>query len=166
MSKRLTLGDYNNTLLNGEYVDTKAFRMKDVTVVNEFTCSVVRWVGPQKNVRYWYQLENGYAVGMNENPSRGITFPVVKIQDGMIPQLAYVFIHSYKSDGDLFATTHIKGVFLDKNQAMREIEMYADLKPDHQFDDHKLFDPFVIAQLSRYREDGYALFWVERRVIS
>ena len=39
-----------------------------------------RWIGKHKYVHNWVELANGYAVGMNENPSRGLTFPVVKLR--------------------------------------------------------------------------------------
>lgn len=38
------------------------------------------WPGPHRNVIYWWELENGYAVGWNENPSRGWSFPVIKLK--------------------------------------------------------------------------------------
>jgi len=34
----------------------------------------------EKYVYTWWELENGYAVGWNENPSRGWSFPVVKLK--------------------------------------------------------------------------------------
>jgi hypothetical protein len=39
------------------------------------------WPGPQKNVHCWWELENGYAVGWNENPSRGSSFPVIRMNE-------------------------------------------------------------------------------------
>lgn len=41
------------------------------------TPSYTPWPGPQKNVNAWYELANGKSIGVNENPARGITFPVV-----------------------------------------------------------------------------------------
>lgn len=38
------------------------------------------WPGPSKNVMYWVELKNGYAIGMNENPSLGLSFPVIKLR--------------------------------------------------------------------------------------
>lgn len=35
------------------------------------------WPGKEKNVRVWWILANNYAVGWNENPNRGWSFPVM-----------------------------------------------------------------------------------------
>lgn len=61
----------------GEFSDTKAFKFADCLVVAEHEHG---WIGPQKNVHVWYELDNGYAVGWNESPSVGWSFPVVKIK--------------------------------------------------------------------------------------
>jgi len=42
---------------------------------------VRRWPGKQKHVTEWYELEGGYAVGWNENPALGWTFPVIKLKN-------------------------------------------------------------------------------------
>jgi hypothetical protein len=34
-----------------------------------------------KYVYTWWELENGYAVGWNENPSRGWSFPIMRIKE-------------------------------------------------------------------------------------
>lgn len=39
------------------------------------------WPGKHKFVWSWYVLNNGHAVGWNENPSRGWTFPVIKYSE-------------------------------------------------------------------------------------
>ena len=67
-----------------EYDDTKAYRMKDVLVLVEHCRfhdqdEYKRWPGKHKNVHGWVELENGYAVGHNENPARGWSFPVIKL---------------------------------------------------------------------------------------
>jgi hypothetical protein len=36
--------------------------------------------GPQMNVHCWWELENGKAVGWNENPATGWSFPVVSMK--------------------------------------------------------------------------------------
>jgi hypothetical protein len=65
---------------------TRAYKMRDVLVVNEH-CSMIdqneyqSWPGTHKNVYYWVELENGNAVGWNENPARGWSFPVVKMKE-------------------------------------------------------------------------------------
>jgi len=69
-----------------EYDDTKAYKMKDVEVVEQH-CGLwdqddyMPWPGKHKNVHFWVELENGYAVGFNENPARGWSFPVMRIKD-------------------------------------------------------------------------------------
>ena len=67
----------------GSYDDTIAFKMADIIVMIEHCAfweqdEYIPWPGKQKNVYFWAELENGYAVGWNENPSRGWSFPVMK----------------------------------------------------------------------------------------
>lgn len=64
----------------GSYNDDKAYKFKDVIVTKKHDGTVDRWIGTHKNVYVWYELKNGYAVGWNESPSRGWSFPVVKIK--------------------------------------------------------------------------------------
>jgi len=65
-----------------EFTDTIAYKFKDVIVVREHRVwrGAKPWIGIHKNVNYWVELQNGYAVGMNENPSHGLSFPVVKMK--------------------------------------------------------------------------------------
>lgn len=51
----------------------------DVEVVAEHESRKTRWPGPHKNVHAWYELRNGKAVGWNESPSHGWSFPVIKM---------------------------------------------------------------------------------------
>jgi len=71
-------------LVTCEYDDTRAYKMKDIKVVAEhgdpMDDDMVGWIGTHKHVFYWVELENGYAVGWNENPARGWSFPVVKMK--------------------------------------------------------------------------------------
>lgn len=78
-------------LLGVEYRDEKAYKFRDIKVIKEHSGIGVRkakiidiryksWIGIHKNIHNWVELENGYAVGMNENPSRGLSFPVVRIK--------------------------------------------------------------------------------------
>jgi len=39
------------------------------------------WPGSQKDVHCWWELENGKAVGWNENPSKGWSFPVITLHN-------------------------------------------------------------------------------------
>lgn len=61
--------------------NTRAYRYRDVEVVSEhgYGRDMKPWPGNEKNVMSWVLLANGYAVGWNENPSRGWSFPVVKV---------------------------------------------------------------------------------------
>lgn len=70
------------------YDDVPAYRHRDVEVVMEWHgaahepeegVKAKRWPGPHKHVFVWYELENGYAVGWNENPGRGWSFPLIKL---------------------------------------------------------------------------------------
>lgn len=64
--------------------DTQAYRYRDVEVVSEhgYGEDGLAWPGTHKNVTNWCVLANGYAVGWNENPSRGWSFPVMKVNVG------------------------------------------------------------------------------------
>ena len=56
---------------------------KDKIVVKEFSCGRIwsSWqeFGTHKHVLNWVILENGYAVGFNENPSIGWSWPIKKL---------------------------------------------------------------------------------------
>ena len=87
MEKVRTLKDVMpKDLTDSEYDKTRAYKMKDVLVVKEH-CSIIDqeeykfWPGTHKNVYSWVILENGYAVGWNENPSMGWSFPVIKMKE-------------------------------------------------------------------------------------
>lgn len=62
-----------------EYVDARARKLAAVEVKVEHGEFSKRWPGREKHVGYWVELENGYAVGFNENPGRGWSFPVCKV---------------------------------------------------------------------------------------
>ena len=60
----------------------RAYRFAEIEVTEQHgfgTDSRKPWPGPQRNVHYWVQLANGKAVGWNENPARGWSFPVVSV---------------------------------------------------------------------------------------
>lgn len=64
-----------------EFDTTRAYKMKDVEVLSKHGHPWghgERWIGKEKNVFHWVKLVNGYAVGFNENPARGWSFPVKK----------------------------------------------------------------------------------------
>lgn len=67
--------------LRGEYENTRAYKLRDKLVQRCVDGNVESWPGPQKNVFWWYILEDGVTcVGFNENPSRGWSFPVYKLK--------------------------------------------------------------------------------------
>jgi hypothetical protein len=72
----------------GEFDDTKAAKYLDVDVVEQYGLSIVKgeiqrkdkpWPGKHRYVWNWVILANGYAVGWNENPNKGWSFPVIRI---------------------------------------------------------------------------------------
>ncbi|HSO05853.1 MAG TPA: hypothetical protein VLW45_01325 [Pelomicrobium sp.] len=38
------------------------------------------WPGPERHVKTWYILENFKAVGVDEDPERGVSFPVADLE--------------------------------------------------------------------------------------
>lgn len=58
-----------------EFTDSKFIQFLDIKVLEEVDGCVVPWVGTHKNVMNWWKLENGYAVGWNESPVHGWSFP-------------------------------------------------------------------------------------------
>ncbi len=53
----------------------------DAEILQEFDARETPWPGPHKNVTYWAIIEkNGkeWAIGLNENPSRGISLPIIR----------------------------------------------------------------------------------------
>lgn len=62
------------------YTDTQAYKFRDVEVISEHYSDVKRWLGVHKHVMFWVILKNGKAVGWNENPGRGWSFPVISIK--------------------------------------------------------------------------------------
>lgn len=70
--------------LGGEYLDTPAFAMRDTRVLARVDGCEVPWPGSHRNVNVWWLLEGGHAVGFNENPSRGWSFPVVRLDEGKV----------------------------------------------------------------------------------
>lgn len=76
MSAR-TLGQCMPEILNGCYDRSPAFKQRHALVKAEHLEDMQRWPGPHKNVHYWVELDSGKAVGWNENPATGWTFPVI-----------------------------------------------------------------------------------------
>ena len=78
--KLKTLEEWAPKEFGYEFTDTRAFKFRNVRVIKEHDGTVDAWIGTHKYVYNWVELENGYAVGWNENPSRGWAFLVVKIK--------------------------------------------------------------------------------------
>ncbi len=66
-----------------DYTEDRFFKYLDQKVVQEYGLGGGEqwksWPGTHKNVLNWCVLENGFAVGWNENPSTGWSFPVVRV---------------------------------------------------------------------------------------
>lgn len=78
------LRDYFPREIAEYYAGTWREKFLDREIVKEYSMcaadwetSYVRWPGPQKNVYYWVVLASGHAVGHNENPATGWSFPIV-----------------------------------------------------------------------------------------
>jgi len=68
--------------LSCEHENPRAFSFHNVRVIIEHHISNkdwTPWTGPHKNVSLWVELENGFAVGFNENPASW-SFPVRKLK--------------------------------------------------------------------------------------
>lgn len=76
-------------LKDGSWDDMPVAKHFNVEVVKQYkdrpsnmlTGEVRAWPGKQKNVSVWVELANGKAVGFNENPSTGWTFPVINLKN-------------------------------------------------------------------------------------
>lgn len=62
--------------MSGEYVNTPARQFADCKVLAKHETHVTSWPGKHRHVSFWCVLEGGVAVGFNENPSHGWSFPV------------------------------------------------------------------------------------------
>lgn len=62
------------------YTDIPAFKWADIEVIAEYdgTEPGQHWPGKERNVYCWVALKNGRAVGWNENPGRGWSFPLIR----------------------------------------------------------------------------------------
>lgn len=61
------------------YENSASRKFANVRVVSEHMSFDRRWEGPLKNVHSWVLLENGIAVGWNENPATGWSFPCFRL---------------------------------------------------------------------------------------
>jgi hypothetical protein len=63
-----------------EFFDCPATKYLGGYIVEEHDGRINPWPGKHKNVLNWVVLECGHAVGFNENPATGWSFPVIKIK--------------------------------------------------------------------------------------
>lgn len=64
-----------------EFFDAPAFRFAEEAVAKIYRRGDPDWrpwPDRHRNVNLWVVLDNGRAVGWNENPSRGYSFPVAR----------------------------------------------------------------------------------------
>lgn len=57
-----------------------AFKLINEPVKRLWDVSERMYPGQHKHVCFWAELANGRAVGFNENPARGYSFPVVRME--------------------------------------------------------------------------------------
>jgi len=67
--------------MQGEYENSPAMRYAFVDVVAKYLSRDRPWPGEHKFVTVWFVLANNKAVGWNENPSRGWSFPVINYNE-------------------------------------------------------------------------------------
>lgn len=73
-----TLKDVMPDSFLSDTIGTKVYDYKDLIVVEHYSLTdntFKKWVGVHKNVVSWCVLENGVAVGFNENPAGGYSYP-------------------------------------------------------------------------------------------
>ena len=61
-------------------VEILAREFSDVEIVQR-NASNQDWPGPEKDVQYWVELENGYAVGVITPRKKPATFPFYKMHE-------------------------------------------------------------------------------------
>jgi hypothetical protein len=86
-----TLGEYLHQeeicgLSNANWLK-KRMGLKAVPMDGTVHC----WPAPHKNVFAWWLLETGHAVGFNENPSHGWTFPNIRFTPEQFKYYAHLF---------------------------------------------------------------------------
>jgi hypothetical protein len=69
--REFTGGAYHDSVAYREHRNARVVAIRDSG-----------WPGPHKNVRRWYVLDNGKAVGWNENPTRAWSFHVIRFPTG------------------------------------------------------------------------------------
>ena len=87
-AKQKTLRDWLPSEFFSEYMGTPAADLLSASVTHEirgsFRGADLPWPGKHKNINVWCLLETGHAVGWNENPSTGWSFPVIKVSENVV----------------------------------------------------------------------------------
>jgi len=60
--------------------EDRIYKFKDHKVVSVQESFMTHWPGKHKNVHVWWILDSGHAVGWNESPARGWSFPIIKLK--------------------------------------------------------------------------------------
>jgi hypothetical protein len=76
----MTLKEYFPYIMDSAFDNDRVRRYADIEIINKHDAFYKRWIGKHKNVHFWVELSNGYAVGMNESPTFGLGFLIVKIE--------------------------------------------------------------------------------------
>lgn len=66
--------------LSEEFADQRFRKYLDYEVIQEIKTYNPRFPFEHKNIHVWWIIEDSLAVGWNENPSRGWSFPVERLQ--------------------------------------------------------------------------------------
>lgn len=63
---------------HSQFQNTQAYTLRGARILAMHYSHEEPWPGREKNVHWWCELQGGLAVGWNENPARGWSFPVIK----------------------------------------------------------------------------------------
>lgn len=63
-----------------EHPDSKVNDFLNERIIETVDGCEKRWIGKERYVYTWWILANGKAIGWNENPSRGWSFPIVSFK--------------------------------------------------------------------------------------
>jgi hypothetical protein len=77
----MTLKEWLPFEFTQSFMSSRAAKHLDAKVLKEHKAGDADWTswpGREKNVLHWVELEGGRAVGWNENPAIGWSFPLIK----------------------------------------------------------------------------------------
>lgn len=63
-----------------KYIDTEVIVIHSRSYLKNMKDTSLKWIGKEKYIYVWWELKNGYAIGWNENPAKGWSFPVRKLK--------------------------------------------------------------------------------------